>query len=91
MVSRDDGKIVVWPAYFDKNATRDQGRRVPKNLAVEKPSVESIAKAAQSLGLNPVLEKQAAYSARHWERKGRVLIDKKGTKIDLLKKIAKRL
>jgi len=91
MVTKDEDKYVVWPIYFDKNVSREDGRKIHIQLAVENPDVERIAKAAQSLGLNPVLEKDAAYPSERWHKKGRILIDKKDKKSKLLKMIAKRL
>ena len=91
MVSRDEDKYVIWPVYFDKSVSRLEGRRVPRKHAVDKPDVENIAKAAKSLGLNPVLEKNAMHPARTWRKEGRVLIDKKGAKSKLLVQIANRL
>lgn len=92
MVGKRDGKYVVWPAYFDKQLSREKGRRVPRKLAVENPSVERIAKAAQSLGLHPIVEKEARYPSKQWETKGRVLIDKTAeSKNSILTRIAARL
>ena len=91
MVSRGEDKYVVWPIYFDKSASRLAGRKVSKKQAVEKPNIEAIAKAAKSLGLNPVLEKNCAHPSRHWKKEGRILIDKKDSKSKLLVKIANRL
>ena len=91
MVSRREDKYVVWPVYFDKSLSKLEGRKVPKKNAVDKPSVDDIAKAAKSLGLNPVLEKNVAHPSRHWKKEGRVLVDKKDSKSKLLMKIANRL
>ena len=91
MVSRGEDKYVIWPIYFDKSVTKLEGRKVSKKHAVEKPSLENIAKAAKSLGLNPVLEKDVAYPAKHWKKDGRILVDKKTTKSKLLVHIANRL
>jgi len=91
MVSRGEDKYVVWPIYFDKSASRLAGRKVSRKQAVEKPSIEAISKAAKSLGLNPVLEKNCAHPSKHWKKEGRVLIDKKDSKSKLLVKIANRL
>ena len=91
MVSRGEDKYVVWPIYFDKSVSRLAGRKVSKKHAVEKPTTEAISKAAKSLGLNPVLEKNSAYPSRHWKKDGRILIDKKEAKNKLLVKIANRL
>ena len=91
MVSRGEDKYVVWPVYFDKSLSKLEGRKVPKKNAVEKPSIDDIAKAAKSLGLNPILEKNVAHPSRHWKKEGRVLVEKKDTKTKLLIKIANRL
>lgn len=91
MVSRDDEKYVIWPLYFDKTRSRLQGRKVAKKHAIEKPTVDAIAKAAKALGLNPIVEEECAYPADHWKKTGRVLIDKKTTKSKLLVQIATRL
>ena len=68
MVSRGEDKYVVWPIYFDKSVSRLAGRKVSKKHAVDKPSAEAISKAAKSLGLNPVLEKNVAYPSRYWKK-----------------------
>lgn len=91
MVSRDEDKYVVWPIYFDKSVSRINGRKVSKKHAVEKPNIEAISKAAKSLSLNPVVEKNCAHPSRHWKKEGRILIDKKGSKSKLLVQIANRL
>jgi signal recognition particle subunit SRP19 len=91
MVSRDENLYVIWPVYFDKNVSRDQGRKVPKKNAVEKPTVDMIAKAAKSLGLKPKLEKNASYPGRFWKNEGRILVEKKDSKQKILNQIANRL
>jgi signal recognition particle subunit SRP19 len=88
---REDDKYIIYPLYFDEMLSRKNGRRVPKNLAVEKPTVEDIAKAAKNLNLHPIIEKESSHSARHWKKEGRILIDKKDTKQTLLNQIAKVL
>ncbi|MBW3583649.1 MAG: signal recognition particle subunit SRP19/SEC65 family protein [Euryarchaeota archaeon] len=91
MVSKRDGKIVVWPRYFDVERTRKEGRRVPKDLAVREPKAGIIAEAAKTLGLEVELEREAAHPTHWWKPEGRVLIEKKWTKEETLKKIAGRL
>jgi len=91
MVSRGEDKYVVWPVYFDKTVSRFSGRKIAKKHAVEKPSIEDIAKAAKSLGLNPILEKNYAYPSKHWKKEGRILVDKKASKSKILVQIANRL
>jgi signal recognition particle subunit SRP19 len=91
MVSKEDNKYVIWPIYFDKSASRQDGRKLSKKYSVEKPSIEGIAKSAKSLGLNPIIEKDCAYPSRTSKKEGRILIDKKEPKSKLLVKIANRL
>ena len=91
MVSRGDEKYVVWPIYFDISVSRLAGRKVSKKHAVEKPNIEDIAKAAKSLKLNPVIEKDCGHPSRNWRKEGRVLIDKKDLKGKLLRQIASRM
>lgn len=91
MVSRGEDKYVIWPIYFDKSVSRLKGRKISKKYAVEKPSIENIAKAAKSLGLNPVLEKSVAHPSRPFKKEGRILVDKKDAKSKLLVQIANRL
>ena len=91
MVSRGEDKYVVWPIYFDKSVSRLSGRKVAKKHAVDKPNTENIMKAAKSLKLNPVLEKDIGYPSRYWKKEGRVLVDKKDSKSKILKQIANRL
>ena len=91
MVSRDGNQLVIWPQYFDIVLTRQQGRRVPKKMAVEKPSIEGIVKAAKSLHLHPVIENNAAHPSKSWKQKGRVLVDAKEPKATIILQIAQRL
>ena len=91
MVSRDENKYVIYPVYFDRAVSRSNGRKVAKKHAVEKPSLEAIAKAAKSLGLNPFLEKDAIYPSTPWKKEGRILIEKKAQKTKLLQQLSNRL
>ena len=91
MVSRGEEKFVVYPIYFDKSVSKFSGRKVSLKNAVEKPNIEDIAKAAKSLGLNPILEKDIPHPSRPWRKEGRVLVDKKDTKSKILVQISKFL
>jgi signal recognition particle subunit SRP19 len=91
MVSRGEDKYVVWPIYFDRSVSRLSGRKVAKKHAMDKPTSENISKAAKSLGLNPVLEKNCAHPSRIWKKEGRILVDRKGSKSKILVQIANRM
>jgi len=56
-------------------------------MAVSNPSIDEIFKAAKKLGLNPVKEEKA-HPARWWRKEGCILIEKKGKKAEIIKKIA---
>ncbi len=88
---RGDRPIILYPAYFDLGRTRAEGRRVPKKLAVESPSVEDIERAAKALGLEPTVQPEAAYSRTHWRREGRVLVRADYYKSSILRRIAERM
>jgi len=80
-------KWVLWPIYFDVDASRLEGRKVSKELAIKNPTVDEIFKAAKKLGLNPIKEEKA-YPKRWWRKEGRVLVEKKGRKTEIIRKIA---
>ena len=92
MVSlRGKGKLRIWPVYFDVRCSRSEGRRVPRNQAVRDPKIEDIEKAVLKLGLKPILQIGAAYCKYPWRKTGVLLVDKKGAKTDVIKKIAVEL
>lgn len=80
--------IVLWPEYFDIKRSRKDGRMVSKHSAVERPSVEELAKAVESLGYNFTIEKDTAFPGAWWEGRGRVLVERKTKKSWLLKQVA---
>jgi signal recognition particle subunit SRP19 len=83
--------IVLYPEYFTSKYSRAEGRRVPKSLAKPSPTVEDIEKAAKSLGLNPVVEKEKSYPRFWYKKRGRVLVEKKMSKTEILKAVGKAL
>jgi len=91
MVSRGENKFVIYPIYFDKTISKLSGRKVSLKNAVEKPIIDDIAKAAKSLGLNPVIEKDSTHPSHPWRKEGRILVDKKGSKSKILVNISKFL
>jgi signal recognition particle subunit SRP19 len=91
MPKKKEKLIVLYPEYFTGKYTRAEGRRVSKKLAKPSPTVEDLAKAAKKLGLSPVVEKDKSYPRFWYEKRGRVLVEKKMPKTELLKKISKAL
>lgn len=84
--------IVIYPEYFMSKYTRAEGRRVPKSMACQTPTVEDIEKAARALKLDPVVEKDKSYPRYWYKKRGRVLIEKnKMQKTDLLRKVSEKM
>lgn len=65
---------VLYPAYFDAECSRGEGRRVPSDLAVPDPAVDEIASAVQQVGYDAVIERSVSYSREPWRERGRVLV-----------------
>ena len=59
---------------------KDKGRKLPKNLAVEKVTTKEIALAAKRLGYKAEIEGSFKYPKTWWDNPGRVVIDTKGKK-----------
>jgi signal recognition particle subunit SRP19 len=80
---------VIWPAALDADLTRNEGRRVPRDLAVPQPTVDEIAKAVQQVGYDSVIERDKRYP-REYETRGRVLVKDAddASKSDLLGAVA---
>lgn len=93
MPSRKEGLLVLYPEYFDSRLTRKQGRRVPKSLAREAPTMEAVLNAARAAdpALEPRAEPKKAYSARWHEKRGRVLVKRKYPKQKTLSIVARKL
>jgi signal recognition particle subunit SRP19 len=88
---RKQDKIIIWPAYFDQTKTRKNGRRVPKNLAVQSPKILEIQEAAQKLGLEFEVVADKGYPKVPWAKTGMLLVEKKGAKEQIISRIAKQL
>ena len=85
---RGKGKLRIWPVYFDVRYSRGDGRRVPRDKATRDPKVEDIETVAQKLGFNPNLQPGKSYSKQPWKHTGVILVDKKGSKTEIINKIA---
>jgi signal recognition particle subunit SRP19 len=88
---RQQEKIIIWPAYFDSTKTRNDGRRVPKNLAVPVPKISEVKEAAEKLGLPHELVVDVGYSKTPWLKTGMILVKKKGSKGQIVLLVAKQL
>jgi signal recognition particle subunit SRP19 len=88
---RQQEKIIIWPAYFDSTKTRNDGRRVPKNLAVPSPRIAELKEAAEKLGLPHELVVDVGYPKTPWLKTGMILVKRKGSKGQMVLLVAKQL
>jgi signal recognition particle subunit SRP19 len=84
-------KAIIWPIYFDTNKTRKNGRRVPKNMAVQSPKILDLKEAVDKLGLKNEVNLEAHFPKMHWAKTGMLLVEKKEAKQKIVLKIAKQL
>lgn len=88
---RKSAELIMWPSYFDIAKTRKEGRRIGRNLAIERPTVEELARAAEMSGILFKIDKSAAYPSAWWEKSGRLFVSKTMAKGKMLVSIAKNL
>jgi signal recognition particle subunit SRP19 len=88
---RKQDKAIIWPAYFDSGKTRKEGRRVNKPLAVSSPKIVEIEEAATKLGLEHELVPEKGYPKTPWARPGMLLVEKRGSKEQVIATIAKQI
>jgi len=63
----------LYPVYFDVSRTRDEGRRVKKELGVRNPLAKQLADAVSSLGLQCVFEPGKMHP-KDWSNPGRIRV-----------------
>ncbi|MEB3806378.1 MAG: signal recognition particle protein Srp19 [Desulfurococcales archaeon] len=80
---------VVYPSYIDSRLPRRLGRKIPRELAVPGPRLDEIYEAAKELGLEPIVDEDASYPRTWFHERGRVIVEKKYSKLDILKNISK--
>jgi signal recognition particle subunit SRP19 len=86
-----ENAIVLWPSNFDTRVSREHGRKVSKREATEAPTARMLFEAVKSLKLDCILELEKSYP-RYWYRnEGRVLVEPKLTKKELIRRVASAL
>ena len=91
MVSKGHEGFVLWPHYFDASLSRAQGRRVGATIAVKDPDAAFVETAAKRLNLDPKVEEKLAHPSVPYERTGRVLVSKKGSKEAVIRLVATKM
>lgn len=71
---KHDGMLIFWPAYFEKNLTRLQGRKVPSNLAASNVTLKILEMAAESSGFEYESELDKQYSRGYSDKSGYILV-----------------
>jgi len=69
----------IYPIYFDKSRSRQEGRRVGTEGAVENPLAREISAACAQLGLETLLEPDKLHP-KDWSNPGRVKVRVKGSR-----------
>lgn len=69
-----DGMLVVWPAYFEKEFSRAQGRRIPSNLAASNVTLKILQMAAESSGFEFESEPDKQYPRGFSDKNGYLVI-----------------
>jgi signal recognition particle subunit SEC65 len=82
---------VLWPSYFDLRLKRKHGRRVPKKAAVESPTVQMIADALKSLGIEHETDENASYPSQRHRKEGRVFVSRAVGKAELIRAVSRKL
>lgn len=90
-MAKEKRPIILYPAYFDAERSREDGRRVARRIAVHAPTVEEIAAAATTLGLKPKVEPERAHPSTPWKRDGRVLVGANYFKSSVVRKVAEKM
>lgn len=88
---RKQEKFIIWPAYFDANKTRAEGRRVAESAGVPSPRIVEIQEAATKLALEHELVPEKAHPKAPWSKQGMLLVEKQASKEQVIKRIAKQL
>ena len=82
--------LAVYPEYFDFNRKRSQGRKVPLNQSVKKPTIDELVTVAKSLAES--VEKTGRSHSGNWiSDTGSLNVNYEGSKTSLLHSIGKGL
>lgn len=74
IMRKHDGMLIVWPAYFEKNLTRMQGRKVSGNLAASNVTLKVLEMAAESSGFEYESRPDKEYPRGFTEYNGYLLV-----------------
>ena len=85
-----DKPLVIYPEYFDFNLKRSEGRKVPVNISVKRPSIDELYSITKNIGTE--VKKSSKSHPSNWHSEsGSINVFYKGKKTELLHKIGKEL
>ena len=80
---------ILYPCYFNATLQLREGRRVPHHDGGKVPSLTDIERALKQLGIK--FRAEDHHHPAHWMRhEGRIIVEWKGSKGDLIRKVAKQ-
>ena len=82
--------LVVYPEYFDFNLKRSQGRKVPLNQSVKKPTTDELFVVSKPL-VTSVEKSEKSYSGTWVANSGSLKMNYDGSKTSLLHSIGQSL
>lgn len=74
IMRKHDGMLIVWPAYFEKNFSRMQGRKISSNLAASNVTLKILEMAAESSGFEFESEPDKQYPRGFSDKNGYLLV-----------------
>jgi len=73
-MKKRDGMLIFWPAYFDRNCSRSQGRKLSSKLAAPDVTLKLLEHAAESAGLEYEIEPEKRYPKDWTKSQGYIVI-----------------
>lgn len=89
----EKNKILIWLSYFESRLPRRLGRKVPKRIAITKPTINEVLQVCQELNLECEADPIKKYP-RTWhiqDLQGVIYVKTKIRKPILIKKIAMKI
>ncbi|XP_058125064.1 signal recognition particle 19 kDa protein [Anopheles ziemanni] len=68
--------VCIYPAYINRKKTRQEGRRIPKNMCVDDPGAQEIRDVLQAVNFNVLLEfkQYSREPSRELQHRGRIRV-----------------
>ena len=60
-------ELIIWSSYIDCNKSRAEGRKVSKDLCINKPKLKDIYNALKKMGYEVEIVKNKCYPREWWE------------------------